>query len=180
MSEQLPKNLEAQISPELVQLESLENLPQSEIKPARSEQPLDIDEARTKILEQPPTVLELPVDDSPDGNQPQYIDRAIKAIGLKKELKSIRQKLPASQKLLSLAIHQPIIRKTSELGARTISRPSGLLGGGILAFFGSLIYLLFDKYIGLTYNYFIFILLFVTGFILSIFIELLVSTFKHK
>ena len=134
---------------------------------------INIEDAREKALEQPETPLELPVDSSPEGDQPIYIDRAMKRISLNNELKLIRAKLSSGQRLLSRGVHQPTIRRVSDVAAHTITRPYGLLGGGILAFCGSLLYLLFSKYVGLKYNYLMFILLFILGYALATVFELL-------
>jgi len=150
-----------------------------ELKSTKETQQLNVDQARAKVLEQPSIHLALPVDESSDGNQQQYINRALKAISLKNELESIRQKLPFGQKILSKTIHQPVIRKASDMTSRTIARPIGLLVGGIFAFVGSLVYFFFDKYIGIDYNYLVFILLFVLGYIIASLIELLSKSFTR-
>jgi hypothetical protein len=55
---------------------------------------------------------------------------------------------------------------------QTLARPSGLLGGGICALLGSLIYLYLAKHIGFNYNYLLFVLFFGGGFIIGLVIEL--------
>ena len=139
---------------------------------------IDIEAVREKLLEQPEAPLELPVDASPEGDQPIYIDRAMKRVSLNNELKLIRTKLTKNQRLLSKSMHQPVISRVSNAAAHTITRPVGLLGGGILAFSGSLIYLLFSKYVGIRYNYLIFIMLFVLGYAIATAIELLSKASK--
>jgi hypothetical protein len=81
---------------------------------------------------------------------------------------------------LSKLIHQPAVRAVSEVGAKTVSRPSGLLGGGLLAFLGSSTYLFMTKYIGFRYNYLVFLLLFVGGFVLGLVLELLVRLVRPR
>lgn len=97
-----------------------------------------------------------------------------------RQLKQIQRQLKPTDKALSKVIHQPVIRAVSEGASRTISRPSGLLGGGIVAFLGSSAYLYFTKHIGLQYNYFIFALLFVGGFAIGLILELLVHSFTSS
>jgi hypothetical protein len=53
-------------------------------------------------------------------------------------------------------------------------RPSGLLGGGLLAFVGSLAYLVATKIYHFRYNYTMSLLLFVGGFCLGLILELAV------
>ena len=111
------------------------------------------------------------------------INRELKHITLQRELSQLQRKLPLPQRLLSRTIHQPIVRTVSEAGAKSLTRPSGLLGGGLIAFLGSSSYLYLAKHIGFTYNYVVLWLLFVAGFIFGLVIEMAVWLFaarKHK
>jgi hypothetical protein len=102
------------------------------------------------------------------------INQELKRITLQRELSQLRRKLPATERLLSRVIHQPTIRQLSEATGQSLTRPSGLLGGGLLAFLGSSTYLYLARHIGFTYNYSIFWLLFIGGFIFGIGLEMLV------
>lgn len=106
--------------------------------------------------------------------EPQHINRELRKITLRRELQHIRRKLPASQRVLSQVIHQPTVRVISEAAGKTISRPSGLLGGGLVALLGSSTYLYLAEHYSFTYNYFVFLTLFVGGFIIGLALELLV------
>lgn len=101
-----------------------------------------------------------------------YVNRELKAITLRRELGVIRRKLPAPQRALSKIIHQPAVRAISEGAGKTVSRPSGLLGGGIAAFVGTSAYLYLANHIGFEYNYGVFLVLFAGGFVLGIILEL--------
>ena len=96
-----------------------------------------------------------------------------KVVG-QRQLAQVQRKLPARDRQLSKLVHQPVVRMISESAAGTVTRPSGLLGGGLVAFIGSTGYLYLTKHVGLTYNYFVFILLFVAGFGLGLALELIV------
>jgi hypothetical protein len=100
------------------------------------------------------------------------VNRELKKLTLKQELRRVqrREKLPA--RALSKVVHQPVVRVASEAAGKTVSRPSGLLGGGVFAFIGGLGYLYFAKHIGVQYNYLLSLLFFVAGFILGLLIEL--------
>lgn len=102
------------------------------------------------------------------------INRELKAITLRRELQHIRRKLPAPQRTLSKVIHQPAVRVVSEATGKTVSRPSGLLGGGLVALIGTSAYLYLAKHIGFEYNYGVFLILFAGGFALGLLIELLI------
>lgn len=104
-----------------------------------------------------------------------HINRDLKNITLQRELTQIRRRLSAPERTLSKIIHQPVVRAVSEVSSKTISRPSGLLGGGILAFIGTTGYLLLAKNQGFSrYNYVVFLVLFAAGFVIGMVLELLV------
>ncbi len=102
------------------------------------------------------------------------VNQELKAITLRRELKQIRRKLSPPERVLSKLVHQPVVRVVSEAASKTISRPSGLLGGGLVAFLGTSSYLYLAKHFGFTYNYLIFLGLFFGGFIIGLVLELVV------
>ena len=108
------------------------------------------------------------------------INKELKNITLNKELKHIRTKLSAPDKLGSRFIHIPLVRSISEVSSKTISRPSGLLGGGLVAFIGSGLYFYLTKHVGLRYNYAVFTVLFVGGFIIGLALELGIYTLRSS
>jgi hypothetical protein len=74
----------------------------------------------------------------------------------------------------SRLVHQPVVRTISAVADKTVSRPSGLLGGGLVAFMGTSAYLYLANHIGFSYNYLVFLLLLAAGFALGLALELLV------
>lgn len=114
--------------------------------------------------------------------RPSHVNSELKSITLRRELQQIRRKLPAGDRALSKVVHQPVVRVVSEAASASISRPSGLLGGGLMAFVGSLGYLYITKHVGMQYNYFVFTLLFILGFAVGLVLELLVwgLTSRHR
>ncbi len=105
---------------------------------------------------------------------PNTISSAAKSTAINRSLKNLRQQESLPEKTLSKVIHQPVIRVLSEGAAKSMTRPSGLLGGGLLAFIGSVSYFVLAKYIGFQYNYSISFLFFVGGFLIGLALELLV------
>lgn len=99
---------------------------------------------------------------------------------LKKELAHVRNNLSKPDRLGSKIIHQPLIRSISEASSQTLTRPSGLLGGGLVAFIGSGLYYYLSKHIGFTYNYLLFVMFFVAGFIVGLILELILYSLKSK
>lgn len=106
------------------------------------------------------------------GPSHSFVNRELKSITLRRELKSIQRKLPAPQRALSKVIHQPVVRAVSEGASKTVTRPSGLLGGGITAFAGTSAYLYIANHMGYEYNYGVFLVLFAGGFALGLILEL--------
>ena len=108
---------------------------------------------------------------------PKFINKDLQTTGLANELSHIRKKLNPIDQTASKIIHSPIIRILSNKSSNTIARPSGLLGGAVVAFTGSLMYLFFAKTVGIKYNYLMYLILFVCGFILGLIVELLFKIF---
>lgn len=106
--------------------------------------------------------------------QPLSLNSELRAITLRRELQHIRRKLSKPQQTLSKVVHQPLIRAVSEGAGKTVSRPSGLLGGGIVSFVGVATYYLLVRHMGYAYNNAIFFMLFIGGFIAGVIIEMLV------
>ena len=104
---------------------------------------------------------------------PKTINRELRKITYKRELRHIQRRESAPDRALSKVIHQPVVRAVSEAAGRTVSRPSGLLGGGIVAFIGTTGYLYVAKHYGFEYNYLIFIGLFIGGFAIGLGFELI-------
>jgi hypothetical protein len=105
---------------------------------------------------------------------PRHVNRELKQVTLRRELQQIRRKLPAPARALSRVIHQPVVRAVSQAAGQTVSRPSGLLGGGLVAFIGTSSYLYLARHIGFRYNYLVFLVLLAGGFILGLALELAV------
>lgn len=108
------------------------------------------------------------------------INREVKKAAYDKELRKIQRHLPKQERAFSSFIHHPKVEAISEAGGKTIARPSGLLVGGMVAFLGSLCLVILSKYYGFTYNFFVFILLLVAGFLLGVLGELGLKTIHKK
>ena len=106
--------------------------------------------------------------------QPQNLNGELRAITLRRELQHIRRKLSKPQQTLSKVVHQPVIRAVSESAGKTVSRPSGMLGGGIVSFVGVASYYLLARHMGYAYNNAIFFILFIGGFVAGVIVEVLV------
>lgn len=109
------------------------------------------------------------------------IDKALKADGYKRSLRKIRSSLTTPERAFSRVIHNPVVESVSNTTAKTVARPSAFLGGSMGALIGSTTLLFMAKRYGFTYNYSVFLILFVGGFAAGLLIELLLRVvFKRK
>lgn len=102
------------------------------------------------------------------------VDKNLKKKAYQKELHRIQTHLPKRQRAFSKVIHNKTVEAVSEVSGKTVARPSGLLGGGIVAFIGTLGLVIISRYLGFSYNFFVFLALLVGGFFLGLLIELVV------
>jgi hypothetical protein len=114
-----------------------------------------------------------------ESDRPLHINRELKNMSYARTLKRTRSKLPAPLRPLSAFIHQPVVEAVSEVGAKTIARPSGILAGGITAFIGSTVVLWISRHYGYEYNFLLFALLFIGGFFVGLLIEACFRLFKR-
>ncbi len=108
----------------------------------------------------------------PQASQRQVINRELKDITLRRELRNLQRRESAPERALSKLMHQPTVRIVSETAGKTVSRPSGILGGGLVALLGTSSYLYLAKHLGFPYNYGVFLALFAGGFIVGLALEL--------
>lgn len=99
---------------------------------------------------------------------------------LDRMLSSVRRRLSKPERRLSRIIHQPVVEKVSDVGAKTVARPSGILFGGIFSFVGSLVAYLLAKHLGGELRFSVFLLFFAGGFIVGLFVELGVRLFRIR
>ena len=140
-------------------------------------------EARKEVLEttkaekQPNPIEKLEeTEEKAQGPAPTHINRDLKKATLQRELTQIRRHLSKPNRALSKVIHQPVVRNVSEAAGKTVSRPSGLLGGSIMAFVGTSAYFYLAANQGFKYNYAVFLAMFFGGFAFGLILELLVWT----
>ncbi len=189
MSEELkkPERQEAIAPPESHELLSAKATPEHESTKSEKDPGQDAREAREAIAETvrsdtaPGPVEKLrQAENVPQDPSSRLVTRELKQITLQRELLHIRRKLPRPQRALSKVVHQPVVRAVSETAGKTVSRPSGLLGGGLVALVGTSGYLYLSHHRGFHYNYLVFLILFAGGFAVGLILELLVWLATHR
>lgn len=108
------------------------------------------------------------------------VTKHLKKDAYKRVLKKTQNQLSSPEKTFSKTIHNPVVEKLSDAGAKTIARPSGILFGGIGAFIGSIVIFFISKRSGFTYNYLLFILIFVGGYFIGLVVELFYRAVKPR
>jgi tetrahydromethanopterin S-methyltransferase subunit G len=110
---------------------------------------------------------------------PQYTTKQIKNAHYQSTLVNIRKHLSPTKRLFSKIIHQPFVEVASEIGAKTIGRPSGILSGSLIALFGSLSVTIIARRVGFEVPSSIFAIFFVGGFFIGIIIETIYHRLKR-
>ncbi len=184
MSEFLPVNNEREKEPSpensTEQKERLKKAMEA-AENARNEHEDSIENIRSKINKEALSGKETSAGDIGKDKKSQsspMIDRTAKQQTYKKTIRHIQRQLPNRQKALSKIIHQPVIESVSEFGAKTVARPSGMLGAGVFALVGTAVVVLMSRHYGFYYNFFMFIVLFVVGFFVGLVLELLLNLGK--
>jgi translation elongation factor EF-G len=112
-------------------------------------------------------------------NEPSFINYELKEIAYQRLLKRARKHLPRYSRAMSKVIHQPVIDNVSEVVSKTIGRPSGIIGGGLMALVGTSIYYVLARHFGYSYNSFVFLLLLTVGFFLGWSTEVIFKMLKN-
>ena len=119
---------------------------------------------------------------SEDGGNKNHhlVNTELKNMAFSRLLTRTQKHLSKPERLFSKAIHNPAVEKISEVSSKTIARPSGILGGSIIAFFGTTLFLYMAKHYGFEYNYLMFIMLFAGGFAIGMTLEFLMHFLKRS
>ncbi|MDQ3093560.1 MAG: hypothetical protein M3Q70_00040 [bacterium] len=117
---------------------------------------------------------------SHDQPHSHHITKDIKKVTFQRSMVRVRKRLSTPNKVLSSVVHQPAVERVSEAAGRTIARPSGVLGGGLFAFIGTLLLLYVTRKYGYEFNYLVFFMLFVGGFMIGAILELLLFSVKSS
>lgn len=111
---------------------------------------------------------------------PKYVSGELKTNTLKRSLKTLRKDLKPYQRPFSKLIHNDVVDQASDIGAKTIARPEGLLGGGLAIFLTSIGILLVCKYYGYQYNYLIGLVSFPIGYLVGVLVKFMLRTLPYR
>jgi len=111
---------------------------------------------------------------------PVLVNKQLKDMAYLRAMTRVRKHLSLPSKAFSKVVHSKAVERPSEIIGNTVARPSGMLGGALVATIGSSALLWITKHYGYEYNYLAVILLFVIGLTLGLAMELLWKTFRLK
>jgi hypothetical protein len=107
-----------------------------------------------------------------------WYSREYREDAFKNILSKAQERLGKPDKLMSKLIHQPIVERVSEVGAKTVARPSGLLIGSIFSFVTTLATYLVARYNGYDMTFSVVLYSFAGGFLIGVVIEYLYKLLK--
>ena len=107
----------------------------------------------------------------PAGTGRQYVSPELKDLAYGRLLRRARKQFNFAERQLSRLIHQPVVETISELGGKTVARPSALLGSGLAGLFGGGIYYLIVKTYGYEYRFSLFLYLLGAGLVAGLVVE---------
>src|SRR5688572_4126154 len=140
-----------------------------------------VSEVQKKVEQHAATVEKPSVEKSEHHAQAHHAaGKDLKNLTFNRTLVRVRKQLSAPQKVLSNIIHQPVIDTLSEVGAKTVARPSGVFGGGLFALLGTASLLYLTRKHGYEFNYLVFAMMFVVGFLIGSLIEIAVKVLRRR
>ncbi len=135
-----------------------------------------LDEIRSEIEKQATAAKEMSATETKGQEEPEaantyWNSQEYRDLAFKQFMGKVQKHLTPSEKIGSKIFHQPMVERASEIGSKTVARPSGVLTGSIFSFITSLVAYYFAKQNGYDMTYSIFIVSFIVGFFLGILAE---------
>lgn len=103
-----------------------------------------------------------------------FVNKSYKSV-----MHRVESQLPAYQRTFSKVLRNPSVDKASVIVGGTVARPSGIIGGAGLAFFGLLIVGYAAKTSGFTVPNSLFVLLVIIGWTGGLFFDFIYSSFRR-
>lgn len=175
MSEKLQRPASPEQAPKLdLSAEIKKNLERSQEAAEKAGAEHDVTEIKKKVESQAVSGKEFAPSETDAAPKQEFSAYSgLKQQSYTQTLGRIRQRLTAPEKAFSRLSHNKTVDTVSSGLAKTVARPSGILGGGIFALLGSSIVLYMAKKYGFEYNFSLFFLLLGGGFLTGIVIELI-------
>lgn len=107
------------------------------------------------------------------------LDKKLKIAAYKKLLGRAQKQMSPFQKSISRVLHQQQIEALSEFTAKTVGNCWGILGAGIFASAGSLLYALAAAYYSISYNSTFILIFLIFGYLSGVTMKLLSKTTRY-
>lgn len=148
----------------------------NEAAKAKNEHQEKLDEIRNEIDASASAAKEMGIaeassQEEPDAANTYWNSQEYRDIAFKQFMVKVRKHLSGPEKTASKLFHQPMVEKASEIGGKTIARPSGVLAGSIFSFIVSIATFYFAKRNNYDMTYSVFIVSFIGGFIFGVVAE---------
>ncbi len=140
----------------------------------------NLEHIRREAREQAQNAHEVAVERPDKAHKPveHYINSELKDLSYARTMTRVRKQLSPVSRTFSKVIHNPVVDAASEGVAKTVGRPSGIIGGGLLALAGTTAYYYIAKHYGYEYNFGVFLCLLGAGFIIGWIAELVLKTLR--
>lgn len=112
--------------------------------------------------------------------RPLYVNQELKNLAYYRTLRRTRKQLSFADRQLSRLIHYRAVDRLSELGGKTVARPSALLGSGLAGLVGGGGYYWLAKNYGYEYRFSLFLILLAGGLAAGLGVELLGKLLRRR
>ena len=99
------------------------------------------------------------------------VHRSHKQMTYKATMRRVESRLPSYQRTFSKVINNDKVDKVSNIASKSVARPSGLLGGGVLAFLALLITTIYANRYGWEVSNSVFMVFVVIGWAIGLMVE---------
>lgn len=159
-------------------LPDIEKLNEEALEKAASQ--AETHELKKVVHEKAKSSKEISLEDAPKESAQEFGAYAeLKGQTYARTLRHVQRRLSASERTMSKVMHNKAVEKVSDGIGKTVARPSGILGGGIVSLLGSCILLYMSKQYGFEYNFFVFFALMGGGFLLGVVLELCIFALRR-
>ena len=157
----------------------------SDASAERTEQISNLEHARKAAAEQAVSTAESAsfqsVEQTPSDQSHSFaVHQQLKTNAYTQTLRTIQRRLPRTDQAFSKVIHNRRVEVASEFAAKSVARPSGILGGAVCAGIGSALLVYITRHYGFPYNYTMFIVFFVGGYGVGLLLELAVRLLHRR
>lgn len=125
----------------------------------------NIEHIRAQAAQEAHHAHEITLEEASHKPKEHFVNAELKDLAYERSMNRVRRQLSPLSKTFSKVVHQPVVEAVSEGVAKTVGRPSGFLGGGLLALAGTTAYYYIAKHYGYEYNFGVFLVLLAAGFI---------------